>query len=96
MTTITKPIVETSFETYRKIAEELVCYARSRAYFQCKIVHVQGDIVFTFIISGFTYHYNGMLTNIVPSWWECHTEEGELEYQNDFQYKELMRHIFGE
>jgi hypothetical protein len=96
MTTITKPIVETTFDTYRQIAEELVCYVRSRDYFQCKIIHTQGDILFTFIISGITYHENGMLTNIVPTWWECHTEEGELEYSNDFQFSELRRHIFGE
>ncbi|MBR2502105.1 MAG: hypothetical protein IKB68_06495 [Rikenellaceae bacterium] len=96
MTTITKPTIETSFETYRHIAEELVCYARSRDFFRCKIVCTQGDIVFTFILNAFSYHENGMLTNIVPVWWECHTEEGELEYQNDFQFSELIRHIFGE
>lgn len=86
---------------YEKAAQNLCDQVGSSSYFSGSIAFTHEDVECRMVLSLIIYHKRTkmpegrveMIEDLVPVWWEFHTEIGGEEILNDFDFAILKEYI---
>ncbi len=90
-----------SSELYEEVAARLAEAIGSESYFSGVVTGEFADVAWRLVLSVVVYRRRisipegdyDALANLVPVWWEFHTEAAAGEILNDFSFTELVRYL---
>lgn len=90
-------IYSVSVSLYEELKSHLLDAVGDRPYFSGSICFAHEQLTCRLVLSCFVRHTlldepegrSLRITDLVPVWWEFHTEEGTVELLNDFSFNTL-------